>query len=100
MLHFALTTVTELNDSFSQVKGEGQWIRPHLEETNEILLQLRALIKSEDQFECTKEIVLGCWCVNEWRCCSRKLQCVHTSAVTLYSAAFDRFFCAYSSRKN
>lgn len=63
-----------------------------MEETNEILLQLRALIKSEDQFGCTKEIVLGCWCVNEWRCCSRKVQCVHTSAAALYSAAFDRFF--------
>lgn len=72
MLHFALTTVTELNDSFSQVTGEGQWIRPHLEETNEIFLQLRALIKSEDQFGCTKEIVLGCWCANAWLCCSRR----------------------------
>lgn len=59
MPHFALTTVTELNDSFSQVTGEGQWIRLHLEETNEILLQLRALIKSKDQFGRTKERVLG-----------------------------------------
>lgn len=71
-----------------------------MEETNEILLQLRALIKSEDQFGCTKEIVLGCWCVNEWRCCrNRKVQCVHTSAVALYSAAFDRFFCVIHQGK-
>lgn len=31
---------------------------------------------------------------------AEKAQCVHTSAAALYSAAFDRSFCAYSLRKN
>lgn len=31
---------------------------------------------------------------------AEKAQCVHTSAAALYSAAFDRSFCAHSSRKN
>lgn len=76
MLRFALSTVTELNDGFSQVTGEGQWIGPRLEETNEIFLQPRALIKSRDQFGRTKEIVLGCWCVNERRGCGSRKGCV------------------------
>lgn len=31
---------------------------------------------------------------------AEKAQCVHTSAAALYSTAFDRYFCAYSLKKN
>lgn len=103
MLHFALTTVTELNDSFSQVTGEGQWIGSHLEETNEILLQLRGLIKSEDQFGCTKEIVLGCWCVNEWQCCGGRKAfsavCAHFSCSIVLCCRRSILLCLFIEGK-